>query len=183
MDNPFLIGVAIYLRPLEPEDVPMLTQWTTQPEFQTALDLFYRPLEPTPVEIFLECTKNDEHDIALGIVEKETDALLGFIGLNAIDQENDHVQLGFFLGAWGDGVEQYALEAVNLIQSYVFDDLKMHRLWLYVDASNERMRALFEQMGCSCEATLRQDRFSEGRYNDTVILGMLKGGPAREKSM
>ena len=57
MRNPFRIGTAIYLRPLEPEDVPSLTDWTTQPAIRTALDLFYRRLDQSAAELFLERTK------------------------------------------------------------------------------------------------------------------------------
>ena len=78
MRNPFRIGTAIYLRPLEPEDVPSLTDWTTRPAIRTALDLFYRRLDQSAAELFLERTKNDAHDIALGIVARETETLPRF---------------------------------------------------------------------------------------------------------
>ena len=42
MHNAFLIGTGIYLRPLEPEDMPTLAKWLARSEVQTALDLFYR---------------------------------------------------------------------------------------------------------------------------------------------
>ena len=70
MHNPFRIGTDLYLRPLEPEDVTSLTDWTTRPAIRTALDLFYRPGDRSAEELFLERTKSDAHDIALGIVAR-----------------------------------------------------------------------------------------------------------------
>ena len=175
MRNPFRIGTAIYLRPLEPEDVPRLTSWTTRPAIRTALDLFYRPLDQAGAELFLERTKNDAHDIALGIVARETEALLGFIGLNCIDQENSHVQLGFFLGEQKGGGERCLAEAVGLMKSYVFETLALHRLWLYVAAADARTIIMLEQQGFVCEAILRQDRCLNGRYADTVVMGQVRG--------
>ena len=175
MRNPFRIGTAIYLRPLEPEDVPRLTDWTTQPAARTALDLFYRPLDQSAAELFLERTKNDAHDIALGIVERETETLLGFIGLNRIDQENSHVQLGFFLDVQKADGERCLSEAVSLMQRYVFAVLGMNRLWLYVDAADARTINMLEQQGFVREATLRQDRCLHGRYYDTVVMGQVRG--------
>ena len=174
MRNPFRIGTDIYLRPLEPEDVPSLTDWTTQPAIRTALYLFYRPLDQAATELFLERTKSDMHDIALGIVAQETETLLGFIGLNCIDQENSHVQLGFFLGEQKEGGERCLSEAVDLMTRYVFAVLGMNRLWLYVDATEARTINLLEQQGFVREATLRQDRCLNGRYSDTVVMGQVR---------
>lgn len=175
MRNPFRIGTAIYLRPLEPEDVPSLTDWTTQLAIRTALDLFYRRLDQSAAELFLERTKNDAHDIALGIVARETETLLGFIGLNRIDQENSHVQLGFFLGEQEADGERCLSEAVDLMTRYVFAVLGMNRLWLYVDATATQTINLLEQQGFVREAILRQDRCLNGRYSDTVVMGQVRG--------
>ena len=174
MRNPFRIGTGIYLRPLEPEDVPSLTDWTTQPAIRTVLDLFYRPLGQSAAELFLERTKNDAHDIALGIVTQETETLLGFIGLNCVDQENRHVQLGSFLGEQKADGERYLSEAVGLMQHYVFAVLGMNRLWLYVDAAAAQTITILEQQGFVREAILRQDRCLNGRYADTVVMGQVR---------
>ncbi len=175
MRNPFRLGTDIYLRPLEPEDVPCLTDWTTQPAIRTALDLFYRPLDQSASGLFLERTKSDTHDIALGIVMQETESLLGFIGLNRIDQENRHVQLGLFLGEQKANGERCLSEAVGLMQRYVFEVLGMNRLWLYVDAAEAQTITMLEQRGFVREATLRQDRCLNGRYADTVVMGQVRG--------
>jgi len=180
MRNPFRIGTAIYLRPLEPGDVPGLTDWTTQPAVRTALDLFYRPLDQSAAELFLERTKNDAHDIALGIVAQETETLCGFIGLNCIDQENSHVQLGFFLGAQKEGGEHCLSEAVELVTRYVFAVLGMNRLWLYVDVAEARTINMLERQGFVREAILRQDRYLDGRHADTVVMGRVRGETRRE---
>ena len=180
MRNPFRIGIDIYLRPLEPEDVPSLTDWVTQPAIRTALDLFYRPLDQSAAELFLERTKSDAHDVALGIVAQETESLRGFIGLNRIDQENRQVQLGFFPGAQkGDG-EHYLSEAVGLMKGYVFETLALNRVWLYVDAAVAQTITMLEQQGFRREATLRQDRCRHGRYFDTVVMGQIRDGARRE---
>lgn len=180
MRNPFRIGTGIYLRPLEPGDVPGLTDWTSQPAVRTALDLLYRPLDQSAVALFLERTKNDAHDIALGIVARETGTLCGFIGLNRIDQENSQVQLGFFLGEQKAEGERCLSEAVNLMQRYVFEDMNMNRLWLYVDATATRTINMLERQGFGREAILRQDRCRNGRYADTVVMGQLRGEVAKD---
>ncbi len=175
MHNPFCTGTDIYLRPLEPGDVPRLTDWISQPAIRTALDLFYRPCEQPAEARFLEQTKNDAHDIALGIMEKKTDSLLGCIGLNRVDLENSQVQVGFFLGVQKADREHSLSEAVGLMQRYVFAVLRLNRLWLYVDAAATQTITMLEQRGFVREAVLRQDRCLNGRYADTLVMGQLRG--------
>ena len=175
MRNPFRIGTAFYLRPLESDDLPVLTDWITRPAIRTALDFFYRPCDQSAEELLLERAKSDAHDIALGIITQETDSLIGFIGLNRIDQENNQIQLGLFLGDQKADGERCLAEAVGLMKSYVFATLTMNRVWLYVDATDAQTINLLERQGFSREATLRQDRYRNGRYYDTVVMGQVKG--------
>ncbi len=175
MRNPFRIGTVFYLRPLESDDLPVLTDWTTQSAIRITLDLFYCPCDQSAAELFLERTKSDAHDIAFGIITQETDSLIGFIGLNRIDQENSQIQLGLFLGDQKADGERCLAEAVGLMKSYVFETLTMNRVWLYVDATDAQTINLLERQGFSREATLRQDRYRNGRYYDTVVMGQVRG--------
>ncbi len=175
MRNPFRIGTILYLRPLESDDLRVLTDWTIRPAIRTALDLFYRSCDQSAAGLFLERTESDAHDIALGIVERETETLRGCIGLNRVDQENSQVQLGFFLGEQKADGERCLSEAVGLMKSYVFETLIMNRVWLYVDATEAQTINLLERQGFSREATLRQDRYRNGRYSDTIVMGQVRG--------
>ena len=51
----------------------------------------------------------------------------------------------------------------------------MNRIWLHVDASDNHAIQRLEKAGFSHEATLCQDRYSDGGYLDTVVMGMLRG--------
>ncbi|HID10746.1 MAG TPA: N-acetyltransferase, partial [Candidatus Latescibacteria bacterium] len=52
MENPFLIGERLYLRPLEMEDVSTCLRWINDPEVTRTLAM-YRPLnEPREREWF-----------------------------------------------------------------------------------------------------------------------------------
>ena len=174
MHNAFLIGTRIYLRPFELEDFPTLTKWLACSEVRTALDLFYRSPDRSGKEVFLERVKTDENDVALGIMEKATDTLQGFIGLNRIDPKNSHIQLSFFLAEQSPNTEEYETEAVHLIAKYAFETLNMNRIWLHVDACDSHAIQRLEKAGFSHEATLCQDRYSDGGYLDTVVMGVLR---------
>ena len=71
--------------------------------------------------------------------------------------------------------ERCLSEAVGLMKGYVFETLIMNRVWLYVDATEAQTINLLERQGFSREATLRQDRYRNGRYSDTIVMGQVRG--------
>src|SRR5262245_41829341 len=172
MKNPFLIGTKIYLRPLEREDAPLYVSWLNDPEVTRTL-LFYRPINLQAEVDFIESAYRGEHEVTLGIALKETDTLIGATGLSLMDFKNRHTSFGIFIGEkseWGKG---YGTKATALITGYAFETLNMNRVWLNVYEYNERGVRAYERVGFKREGILRQDRYHEGRYWDTIIMGIL----------
>jgi RimJ/RimL family protein N-acetyltransferase len=174
MKNPFLIGAKIYLRPLEREDAPLFVPWLNDAEVTRTLALFSRPINLQAELAFLENVYKSEHEVTFGIAVKETDALIGGTGLSQIDFKNCHASFGIFIGEkseWGKG---YGTEATALVTGYAFETLNMHRVWLHVYEYNERGIRAYERVGFQREGLLRQDRYHEGRYWDTIVMGILR---------
>jgi hypothetical protein len=55
-----------------------------------------------------------------------------------------------------------------------FDTLNLNRLWLHVYDSNPAGIRCYEKVGFKREGVLRQDHFGEGRYADTIVMGLLR---------
>jgi RimJ/RimL family protein N-acetyltransferase len=173
MQNPFLIGAKVYLRPLGLDDAALLTSWLNDREVIRNLRA-YRPLTRLAEEAFLRKLGESESDVVLGIVARETDQLLGGTGLHQIDSRNRHAQFGIFLGektSWGKG---YGTEATRLIVRYAFDTLNLNRVWLHVYEDNDRALRVYEKVGFRIEGRLRQDTFRDGRYWDTIVMAVLR---------
>jgi len=173
MKTAFLNGDKVYLRPLEREDAPLLVRWMNDPEVTRTLNI-YRPVNLRIEEDFIDKMLQSEHDLALGIVVRDTDHLIGATGLHRMDFKNSHSSFGISIGAkaeWGKG---YGSEATRLLVGYAFDTLNLNRVWLYVFEHNERGIRTYEKVGFKKEGTLRQDRYQEGRYYDTIVMGMLR---------
>ena len=174
MQNPFLIGTRVYLRPLGLEDAAPLTTWLNDPEVRRHLRAHHPPLTLLAEESFLRKLGESDSDVVLGIVARETDQLLGGTGLHQIDFRNRHVQFGIFLGdksAWGKG---YGTQATRLIVRHAFDTLNMHRVGLRVYEDNHRAQHVYEKVGFRIEGRLRQDTFRDGRYWDTIVMAVLR---------
>jgi RimJ/RimL family protein N-acetyltransferase len=173
MKNPFLIGTNVYLRPLERADAPRIVPWFNDPEVTATLER-YRPLDLQEEEAFIERAYRSEHDLPLGIALRETDQLIGVTGLHQIDPRNRHATFGICIGEkseWGKG---HGTEVTALMVAYAFRELNLNRVWLRVYEQNRSGIRAYEKVGFRREGVLRQDRFHEGRYWDTFVLGILR---------
>jgi [ribosomal protein S5]-alanine N-acetyltransferase len=173
MRNPFLIGSKVYLRPVEAEDAAIVVPWFNDPDV-TRLLLRYRPLTLAEEIEFLQRMRSSETDLVLGIALCETDALIGMTGLHHIEARNRHASFGISIGEkqhWGKG---YGTEATGLVIRHAFQTLNLNRLWLHVYEYNTRAIRVYEKLGFRMEGRLRQDTFREGRYWDTLVMGVLR---------
>src|SRR5438477_11358100 len=114
MNNPYLIGTNVYLRPLEREDARQVMAWFNHPEITHTL-LSYRPINLRAEEEFIDKALASEHDLVLGIVVQRSDRLIGGTGFHHIDFRNRHAGFGITIGEkeeWGKG---YGTEATRLM--------------------------------------------------------------------
>ena len=173
MRNPFLIGPAVYLRPLELDDAATILPWFNDPEV-TRLLRRCRPITLAEEQEFLQRLRSAETEVRFGIALREADQLIGTAGLRGIDDRNRHSEFGISIGEkqhWGKG---HGTEATGLVMRYAFQTLNLNRLWLHVYEYNARAIRVYEKLGFRVEGRLRQDTFREGRYWDTLVMGVLR---------
>jgi diamine N-acetyltransferase len=173
VQNPFLIGTQVYLRPLELADAPTVAPWINDPDVRATL-LMYRPINQQFEEGFIGTIYKSEHDLALGISLPRSDRLIGVVGLHQIDFKNSHAQFGMLIGEkqeWGKG---YGTEATSLMVAYAFGTLNLNRVWLHVYSDNSRGIRAYERVGFQREGLLRQENYRDGRYGDTIAMAILR---------
>ena len=64
-------------------------------------------------------------------------------------------------------------EAIQLLCQYGFNDMKLHKIYAYVHATNPRARRAFEKAGFEVEGVLKDDRCIEGQFTNVYLLGKL----------
>jgi RimJ/RimL family protein N-acetyltransferase len=173
VQNPFLIGSAVYLRPLEREDARAIVPWFNDPEV-TRYTLRYRPMTLAEEEEFLRSQAASPTGLVLGIAVRADDRLVGVTGLHEVDLRNRHAGFGIILGdkpSWGKG---YGTEATRLLVRHAFETLNLNRVWLHVYEYNERGVRVYQKTGFRLEGRLRQDTFRDGRYWDTLVMAVLR---------
>ena len=65
------------------------------------------------------------------------------------------------------------MEAVQLLVNYAFQYRNMNRVWLQVIGNNERAIRAYEASGFEIEGRLRDHIWSNGRYHDIILMGIL----------
>ncbi len=173
MINAFRIGTAIYLRPLERADAPLLQHWINDPQVTRTL-LAYRPINLAAEERWLDDLYKTDHDVVLGIAIAANDKLVGATGLHQIDYKNRHAQFGIMIGDTHEWNKGYATEATRLMVAYAFETLNLNRVWLHLHETNTYGIKAYEKVGFRKEGVLRQDTSRDGRYVDASAMGFLR---------
>jgi RimJ/RimL family protein N-acetyltransferase len=173
MKNAFLIGDRIYLRPLELEDAPTCATWFNDQEVTRYL-LRYRPLALAEERDFLIKLAADPTVVSLGIALRSDDRLIGSAGLHHLDHKNRCSAFGIAIGEKAEWSKGYGSEATSLLLRHAFDTVNLHRVWLHVHAFNERAIGCYERLGFRREGVLRDEVFRDGRYWDTLVMGILE---------
>lgn len=173
MPVPFLSGPSVELRSLDQADAPAIAPWFNDPEVTRTI-LRWRPMSILEEEAFLRRVAENPNELVLGIAAKGNDRLIGVTGLHEIDWRSRHASFGIMIGDknyWGKG---HGTEVTRLMVGYAFETLNLNRVGLHVFEYNERGRRAYEKVGFRVEGRLRQEHFREGRYWDTLVMGILR---------
>lgn len=174
MQAPFLIGDTIYLRAIEIEDAPRFVEWLNDPEVRRYLARNFPPLNLGREREWIENLYKDRSRVVFGIVLKESDKLIGSTGFEGIDWCNRRAGFGIAIGDKTEWSKGAGTEATELVVRYGFDTLNLNRIALNVFDHNPRAMRAYEKAGFVREGVLRQDRYIEGAYRDSIVMGILR---------
>lgn len=193
----FLEGANVVLRPIErtDRDLTALGRARNEPALRRSLG-FDSPWPESRVAEFVDSVVDDDSSVNLMICVDEGEhpeereaatsgtgesesgptgddqPILGAVNLFDIDDGTGTVSYWLFEEHRGAG---YATEAVSLVVRYAFDELGLHRITAEVFEGNDASTSLLDRLGFVHEGTLRENRFSDGSYEDTQLFGLLRG--------
>jgi RimJ/RimL family protein N-acetyltransferase len=173
MQNPFIVGDRIYLRPLDVEDTDPFVSWLSDTEIRLYLGIT-SPMSRLGEREYLKGLYKDERGLNLGIVLKDNDELIGAVGLHDISLAHRNAEIGIFIGNkdyWSKG---YGSEALRLMMGHGFDQLNLHMIFLMVISHNKRAIRAYEKVGFKREAIFREHVYDNGEYHDDHRMSILK---------
>ncbi len=109
----------------------------------------------------------------LVIIERETDKIIGDIGIHFIDNDNFQSEIGCTLSKIIHG-KGFATETVGAVIDYLFNKLGKHRIITSIDPENKSSINLVERLGFRKEAHFKQSLLINGKWVDDIIYAMLK---------
>ncbi len=173
-----LKGKKVTLRGVRREDLPHLSEFNNDIEVETSGGgdpPMPQSLERLQAEFDQNSAKGGR-DGAWFVIEADG-KVIGQCVLHSFDTcqgINHNCELGIVIGDkayWGKG---YGREAVNLLVGYAFHHWNVHRVWLRTNSGNERAIRAYLACGFVEEGRLREHEWNNGRFVDTVMMGILR---------
>lgn len=174
---PILIGDRIILREYRKEDLPYMRRWVNDPEITQFLsnNIFLYPHTMSTTESFLNSMIDGSSGMkGFIIAHKDSEEYIGQIDLIKIDWINRIGTIGIVIGNPDKLGKGYGTEAIKLIQEFAFNKLNLHKLDLEVRENNERAIRCYIKCGFVIKGRIRQNCFIDGKYTDTLFMGILK---------
>ncbi len=168
-----ICGERINLRAVERADLEQLVRWRNDPDvFRGFFTTF--PLSAGGQEAWYEDLLR-RPDKKLFVIETKEGQAVGTIGFDHIDWKNQRAEFGNMLVARAHRGQGYAGDATRTALRFGFEEMNLNRIYLEVYAWNEEAVRLYKKCGFEIEGVLRETYFSEGRFNDTVLMAVLRG--------
>lgn len=167
-----LRGEKVSLRAIEREDLKQLHA------LERNLDLVMfgdGEWQPRPLESFEKRFEKDlEADEKVWFVIEADGQVIGSIGLHHTNRFTGVTSFGIGINHPDYVGRGYGREAIALLLDWAFRIQNWRRVWLDTTANNERAIRAYRGLGFVEEGRQRQQIYTNGRYVDLVVMGMLR---------
>ncbi len=170
-----LRGNRVKLGPIKREYIESFLKWFNDPEIIQYLTM-YRPMTRMSEEEWMENLKEREDTIRFSITipyEDGSEILIGNCGIHNIDWKNRVGEVGIVIGEKEYQSKGFGTEAMELLLEYGFKIVNLNRIELDTYAFNVRALKSYKKVGFIEEGRKRQFVWSNGRYHDAIMMGIL----------
>jgi RimJ/RimL family protein N-acetyltransferase len=171
-----IYGERIRLRAVEREDVKKFCVWVNDPEVTRHL-MLYLPLSTVDEENWFDAmTKREQSEKPLAIEIRAGDGwkMIGNCGVFGIDMVSRLGELGIMIGEKDEWNKGYGTETMSLLLRHCFETLNLNRVHLHVYAENLGGKRAYEKAGFVVEGCLREAIYKRGKYDDVIVMSVLR---------
>ena len=165
----------LILRPLSLEDKDDLFEYRSDSETNRYQGWIPKTMED--VEVFIGKISKEINErgtwFQLAIIEKESQKMIGDLGIHFIDSEDKQVELGCTLNKDFQNMG-FATEALIRVIDYLFRDLNKHRITTSIDPANKSSIRLVERIGFRKEAHFVQPLSVKGEWVDDLVYALIE---------
>lgn len=117
---------------------------------------------------------DDGMDIWYAIVDKENRAPIGMIGMVHRHPEWKNTGLWIVISDEQNRREGYGLEALGLVEKYIFDSLAYQRIAVRIADCNQAAVQFFKKAGYKLEGVQELGYLHDDQYYDVILLRLLR---------
>ncbi len=110
------------------------------------------------------------------------DKLVGFVSTHQIDWVNQKTSVGYWVGRRSLR-HNYATEATAVLVNYLFENLRLHRIFIQAATGNAASNKVIKKLGFKWEGVLRENERIRERYLDHNIYGMTRSDFAEQRDI
>ncbi|WP_439817253.1 GNAT family N-acetyltransferase [Zavarzinia sp. CC-PAN008] len=174
MTAPFIEGTRVVLRPVARADYEeAMPAWVSDRE--VVRYLVRGTLPPTQAAMAQAFdAMQASGDIELAIVARDSGRAVGIAGLHGLQWVPRHAEFRILIGErgyWGGGI---GTEICQLLCGYAFEILNLNKVWLGVNAGNQRAARSYVKAGFTQEGVLRAEVYRNGRHWDVLRMSLLR---------
>lgn len=165
----YLQNDILKLRAPEPEDLDALYRWENMPEYWETGNT-RQPYSRFALKEYISQTNSNLYEstqLRLMMVDLKTNETVGTVDLFDFDLHHSRIALGLFV-APGFQKKGYAKAALQIIEEYVFDFLKINQLYCHIAVNNHASVQMFEKENFS-KTILKNWIKSSSGFEDIIV--------------
>ena len=170
-----LRGTSLLFRPLERAHLARWQAWVNEPEVAALLDRVLPVTEDEHRAFYQQSVVDNRHAVWFALHTLDDDVYIGNVWLWNINHRHSHAEVRIVIGESQYRQRGAGTEALMCIAQYALRSLGLHKVYAYVMERNLRARMAFEKAGFEVEATLKEECFWEGGYQDVWRLARCNG--------
>lgn len=170
-----LDGKLVKLREYRKEDIELKLKYVNDPEVLRFLESgIPYPVTQNEEYKWFEAISAFKDSYRFAIEAVASGQYIGECGINSIDWKNSVASVVIFIGDKAYRSKGYGTEAMQILLSFAFNQININKVRLNVYSFNEQAIKSYEKCGFKNEGVLRQEIFRDGRYYDTIVMGLLR---------
>ncbi|MFX0043627.1 MAG: GNAT family N-acetyltransferase [Candidatus Hodarchaeota archaeon] len=165
-----LEGKNVNLRIREKEDLPLIAEWTNNPEFWGE---FFSPLQRSRFEME-KAQENNPFESQMFLIEKKDGTPIGFtMHFCMLHPMGKFLEMGFVLIP-SERRKGYCTEAAKIMVDYLFLSKDIVCIQGITDVGNIASQKVLEKAGFKKEGLIRKRFFARGEWKDTSFYSILR---------
>lgn len=170
-----LQGEKMLLRAVERDDLELLHGWWNDPGLSHLMGerRHVSSIEETEAWFEAELEKTEPNEGRTFAIATPDGKAIGTIRYGPYDTRDRACDVSLYLGDAGNRGKGLGTAALGILLGYLFEDLGLNRVRLYVHPDNAGAIRCYEKVGFVREGVCRQMRYFAGRFHDFILMSVL----------